>query len=207
MPALLEVIPPSLSDWACLTSHLSPPPDTVCALMSALCTNASVSHLLPYYSSNLIHKGAQVTLWGVTHRVCDSITSSLMYLSLLLLLMPHLPGWASPPLFHSLILLKNASYPCPWTLRPARCFIMWSLFLCRWSKKLSWALSLRLLFSISAAQMSSPLTPSCSILKAEYYSISVFLWYNYRSVCAFCLSLSVSAVICLNLTWLHRSKS
>lgn len=84
--ALLEVTLPCLSVWACLTGNLFPLTDTVCGLMSALCANASVSHLLPHYSSNLIHKGAQVTLWGVTHGVCISITSYLMYLSPLLFL-------------------------------------------------------------------------------------------------------------------------
>lgn len=57
-PALLEVTPPSLSDWTRLTRHPAPLPDTVCGLMRALCTNASASHILPHYSSNLIHKGA-----------------------------------------------------------------------------------------------------------------------------------------------------
>lgn len=77
---------PSLSDWACLTRHLSPLTDTPCGLMSARCANASVSQLLPHYSFNLIHKGAQVTLWGVTHGVCVSVTSYLMCLSPLLFL-------------------------------------------------------------------------------------------------------------------------
>ena len=41
------------------TPHL-PLTDTVCDLMTDLCTNAFVSHLLSYSSSNLILKAAQV---------------------------------------------------------------------------------------------------------------------------------------------------
>lgn len=36
-------------------------------LMSDLCAKTSVSQLLLCHSFNLIHKGTQVTLWGVTH--------------------------------------------------------------------------------------------------------------------------------------------
>lgn len=131
--ALLEVTPPSLSDWACLTRHLSPLSDTVCGLMSALCANASVSHLLPHYSSNLIHKGAQVTLWGVTHGVCVSITSYLMYLSpLLFFCCICLDEWflllfVLHPTENMLVL--HVFEPCS----HQDFFIMWSLFLCMWS--------------------------------------------------------------------------
>lgn len=132
--ALLEVTLPCLSVWVCLTGNLSPLTDTVCGLMSALCANASVSHLLPHYSSNLIHKGAQVTLWGVTHGVCVSITSYLMYLSPLLFLW-HIyldEQFLLCFIFHLIenMLLKHVLEPCS----QRDVFIIQRLFLCMWSK-------------------------------------------------------------------------
>lgn len=88
--------------------------------MSALCANASVSHLLPHYSSNLMHKGARVTLRGVTHGVL-----CLYYLLpdvplTITALMPGLLRWTISPPLRSLILLKNnAGHARPWTPRAA----------------------------------------------------------------------------------------
>lgn len=121
--------------------------DTVCGLMSALCANASGSHLLPHYSSNVIHKGAQVTLGDVTHGISVSITSYLMYLFPITVLLPYLLIWTIFPLFRSPTCWKYASYARPWPLQPPGCLYSDVYALHMWSEP-SPPLPRPLLFSI-----------------------------------------------------------